>query len=128
MAVIEDRIQYRVTKRLARGFARSLRAAERRLRAGWWSPNARLFLLAERDAFASQLADLREQLAEHRRLRRRSRPRPFFRLMRWFLGRDLCERCDGTRGEPGNENIIEGLWTCDDCHVRWEALQSGAVP
>lgn len=31
--------------------------------------------------------------------------------------RDECQRCDGTRGVRGNENIVDGKITCDYCHA-----------
>lgn len=44
----------------------------------------------------------------------------FFRLWRGILGRDNCELCDGRRNVRGNENVIDGIVMCDDCHAaRW---------
>jgi hypothetical protein len=32
--------------------------------------------------------------------------------------RDNCQRCDGEKGgTPGNENVIDGIVTCDYCHA-----------
>lgn len=34
--------------------------------------------------------------------------------------RDNCVICRGTSGgEPGNENVINGVVVCDYCHVAW---------
>lgn len=41
--------------------------------------------------------------------------------------RDNCMICLGARGgEPGNENIINGVAVCDYCHVTWlDAVDAG---
>jgi hypothetical protein len=42
------------------------------------------------------------------------------RVMKWALKflRDNCQVCHGTRGgQWGNENLVNGVVMCDDCHA-----------
>lgn len=41
-----------------------------------------------------------------------------FRTYRALRGRDNCEVCDGKTCVRGNENVIDGIVMCDDCHAR----------
>lgn len=44
--------------------------------------------------------------------------------------RDACQVCKGKRGgEPGNENLVNGVVMCDYCHSQWldESNDPGAV-
>ena len=38
-----------------------------------------------------------------------------FKLLRLRAGKDLCQYCDGTRGNHGDENIVLGKYMCDIC-------------
>lgn len=41
-----------------------------------------------------------------------------FRTYRVLRGRDFCEVCPGDTGVRGNEQIVDGVVMCDDCHAR----------
>jgi len=43
-----------------------------------------------------------------------------FFIKLWALLPDKCERANcSRRGIRGNENVIDGVVTCDDCHAKF---------